>query len=852
MKKIILFALLLVFITTPSRSQTHMELHKKAEIQANQGMKFLKQGNYKEAYSLLRESWQFYNENRHEFSVDYANLAHGIGQYYMSIGVYDKADEYYAIAINTLKNGHIDDKVYRSTLTDIGLYYLNLHNYSKAKSLYEEAKYLYEKNLDLGRNYARLLSNYSILQSYMGNLLMAKMYIDMSKDIYFTSPQIDSSELPVIYSNIALTYYQLGFTEEAISILQQALSFKNGSSYKEGLSEVLYALGIIHFDQKQYKEAKKYIQKAYNIRQHSDFAIECGMGVALTNYMLNENDCQKLSHSLADRIMSDVLSKFVFLSNNERDLYWKYNNDFLSLANVFLADSHEKRYNCDIYNNTLFAKGLLLKTANHIKRNIMKSKDSNSIILLERMIKLEEELNENENSQIRTEQIKDSINIIDKQLTKSNANYAEFKNGFMPDWKIIRKSLSKDEAAIEFVLIPIVDKDSVLESKRSRYYGMIITKNSICPTLVPLCTDIELQELIANKNNMKLERYIKNLYSTGNSRMFVGDKLYKNIWKPLEKYLDNIKTIYYSPVGQLNSIAFNALMSDSITLCEKYSLRLLSSTAEVENMEKKTRTKVEDAIVYGGIEYDLPAEQLQLESGKYTSLSANISHQIEHEENRSGWNYLSGTKKEAENIHKTLDSIGVHSVLVMGKHANEESLKSLSGKSPYLLHIATHGFFLSDTKQVAFNPFIQKKGMEGKSNLLLRSGLLFAGANKAWTDGESVKGCDDGILTAEEISMLDLSTTEIVALSACETGLGEVVSTEGVFGLQRAFKLAGVKTLIMSLWKVPDVATSQLMILFYNNWLSGMEIHQAFKCAQMKIKEKYSSPYYWAGFVMLD
>ena len=136
--------------------------------------------------------------------------------------------------------------------------------------------------------------------------------------------------------------------------------------------------------------------------------------------------------------------------------------------------------------------------------------------------------------------------------------------------------------------------------------------------------------------------------------------------------------------------------------------------------------------------------------------------------------------------------------------------------------------------------------------MLHRSGLLFAGANKTWVNGERVKGVEDGILTAEEISKLDLSTTEIVSLSACETGLGEIVSTEGVFGLQRAFKLSGAKTLIMSLWKVPDVATSKLMITFYKNWSSGMEVHQAFLTAQQKIREEFSSPYYWAGFVMLD
>ena len=132
------------------------------------------------------------------------------------------------------------------------------------------------------------------------------------------------------------------------------------------------------------------------------------------------------------------------------------------------------------------------------------------------------------------------------------------------------------------------------------------------------------------------------------------------------------------------------------------------------------------------------------------------------------------------------------------------------------------------------------------------SGLLFAGGNRAWTGVDVIDGIEDGILTANEISNMNLSNTNIAVLSACETGLGSDMSSEGVFGLQRAFKLAGIQTLIMSLWKVPDEATSKLMQVFYDNWLSGMDKHQAFSQAQRLIKEIYHEPYYWAGFVMLD
>jgi hypothetical protein len=134
---------------------------------------------------------------------------------------------------------------------------------------------------------------------------------------------------------------------------------------------------------------------------------------------------------------------------------------------------------------------------------------------------------------------------------------------------------------------------------------------------------------------------------------------------------------------------------------------------------------------------------------------------------------------------------------------------------------------------------------------MMRSGLALAGANKYWKKTAENLTTDDGILTASEISNLDLSACQLVVLSACETGLGAINGSEGVFGLQRAFKMAGVKSIIMSLWKVPDTQTAELFDIFYSECFAGKTIHEAFHSAQAKMKTKYS-PYYWAGFVLLE
>jgi CHAT domain-containing protein len=180
--------------------------------------------------------------------------------------------------------------------------------------------------------------------------------------------------------------------------------------------------------------------------------------------------------------------------------------------------------------------------------------------------------------------------------------------------------------------------------------------------------------------------------------------------------------------------------------------------------------------------------------------------------------------------------------------ATEEAIKSL--RNLYLLHIATHGFFLND-EQIEEGGLDQKVTENLKFNPLLRSGLLLAGCKQNLSALEEADRAEDGILTAYEAANLNLGNTDLVVLSACETGLGEVRNGEGVYGLQRAFLTAGAKTLLMSLWTVSDEATQVLMTNFYRNWVESGNKRQAFKKAQMELREKYPQPYFWGAFVMV-
>lgn len=269
-----------------------------------------------------------------------------------------------------------------------------------------------------------------------------------------------------------------------------------------------------------------------------------------------------------------------------------------------------------------------------------------------------------------------------------------------------------------------------------------------------------------------------------------------------------------------------------------------------------------DVTVYGGIDYEesshgLSAETTQHEANATDDGNATLQSDESFARRNRGAvaNDLPGTLVKAQYIEKTFRKHGNNVTVYSAANASEESIKALSGKAPQILHIGTHGFFLyTDNDQKEHRNIIESFETIGNNqqNALLHCGLFFAGANMAWRGEHVTNGTENGILTAYELSQIDLRGCRLAVLSACETGLGLVEHYEGVFGLIKAMKLAGVDTIVASLWQVDDEVTTEIMTKFYNNIIAGKTPDEALATAKRDIIKTHPDPYYWAGFFVID
>jgi CHAT domain-containing protein len=374
----------------------------------------------------------------------------------------------------------------------------------------------------------------------------------------------------------------------------------------------------------------------------------------------------------------------------------------------------------------------------------------------------------------------------------------------------------------------------------SYYCALVCKRDSDFPRFVSLGMVNEVYEIMTQSDPSENSSYVKSIP--------VNRALYEKIWHPIEQHLNGAKRVYVCPEGKLNQLAFHALYATDrgdTLLGQKYDIRYRLSPSGI--LRKPIAMPEKSIALMGGALFDsLPP--LVINDDFIASRGA------EEKDTTRGrrFVYLKNTKTEAEKIGSQFHQKKWKVAVMTGHDASEQNFRQLCNNGcPGVIHLATHGSYFAGQEPKHDPPYTLEERIYSSDAPLMRSLVALSGANISLKSTDAISVESDGILTALEISNLDLSGVDLVVLSACETARGDVLAQEGVFGLQRAFRLAGVRSLLVSLWKVPDKQTMELMDAFYRYYLDGNTSADALRMAQTELSKKYA-PYYWAAFILVE
>lgn len=649
---------------------------------------------------------------------------------------------------------------------------------------------------------------------------------------------------------LGYAYTQRGEYEKAKPLIHEAMQIRKKlcGSHSQSYESSLSTLVVFHSLIGDYQTAERYALEAVSINKDMTNL----NNLVMINYMaLNQIGIERYLPDFYTQAIAEIKSLFIFLDERQRsdfvDSEKQTLNNLASIAYKFSNSSICLQY---AYNAELATKGLLLNTTSQIRRIVENSNNSKLEQHYNRLLNLQHDLS-NEKDSVQYLRLTYLISQAEKNLQKMiSSEDKEFTSDINLTWKNIQSQLSTNSVAIEFVEFyrDLAEEDDIL-----LYAALVLRKDWDSPQMIPLCSKEELEQI--SRINLEDEKWRKNSFARKDLDKRYFKKGYSLIWSKLEPYINEGDNVYFSPSGLLHQINMEVL-KDSIgrQANEKYNLYRVSSTRQL--CVEKPKIKYTNATLYGGLIYEMDSTQMIAQSRTYHSAEDYVASRgfVADSSMREGWSYLPATKSEVEKIARQMYEQGIRPERYTETVGTEESFKALSGRHIPIIHLATHGFFFKDEearKRDYFQAFNLEPSRDIEDNSLKRSGLILAGGQRAWLNQPIPANVEDGILLAEEIATMDLSGTDLVVLSACQTGLGEITS-EGVFGLQRAFKKAGVQTLIMSLWCVDDNATSLMMQTFYEHLLSGHSKREAFAIAQQAVKEKHPNPYYWAAFIMLD
>ena len=831
-------------------------------------------GNYAESELLLKQALEILEKNPSSDQSLLPSILNNLAESYREQGKYANAEPLYSRAIRVDEQRYgSDDPAVASALNNLGLLYKQEGRYAEAEPLHVRALTITTKaygkdDLRVAITLNCLASLYVAQGRYSDAAPLARRSLEIRRNLL--SP--DHPDIGTALNNLALVYAAEGRYAEAQELAEQALRIDKKAWGDEApvVAIDLVNLGGLSRRQKNDAAAEAYFLETLRIQEKSlgpDHPEVQSTAMVLARFYDSKNDYAKAAPYFKQAFANlnrQFQYHFTYMSEQDRLAFLDTVDQVFPIYLSFCFKYHDQDPTLRgvFYDVLLREKGLVVESIASLRGQIATSGDKEALQLLDQLAARRAEVARimaassqgSASSRSDADRFEREANQIERELVKRSGMVAERNRLATVTWRDVQKALGPNEAAVEYVRLP--HEDSATQKTITQYLAMVVTPGTESwPEEILLGEAQELEYASLQDYWQLVDKQMSNAGS--------GLSFYRAFWKPLEAKLAGVKTVYVSPDGLLNEISFAALPSDDgRLLIEKYDVRTVLST---KDLLRKTQVNANrSAVLFGDPQFDLSVEQeVSVLTAQNSRVSASTAMRVNaHAPSAAGsrdpaqvtrapdpdlrtLNRLPGTALEVKTVGDLLAASGWRVQSFIGQEALEETIKRVNG--PRVLHIATHGYFDPD----------QKHSGGHVANPMLASGLFFAGANRVLSGSAPVNNFDDGILTAYEAASLNLQSTELVVLSACETGLGHSTNGEGVFGLPRALQEAGAQAVMMSMWKVPDTETQKLMTLFYQKWLSGKDKHEALREAQLELRKdiiqrwQQDRPHDWAAFVLV-
>ena len=790
---------------------------------SNQGLLYATMGRYTQAEAFTAGALEIRKEKFGERDPGIASSLNNYGVLHYNLGRYNEAEKTFSSALGVVRDGALTSPMPHSIiLNNQAMLFQAIGRFEEAVASLKQAIDIAEKlQSKQSKNHLKFLSNLALLYQQMGKYNEAEaIYLGMEKRLGKTNPDYAS-----MLSNQASLYMLMGKEDKVENLLKTSAGIYKSSFGEENpaYAKVISDLGNFYRINARYAEAFPLLEKALAIRERSlgknhPHYVQSQEDLAIFHW---KNQAPEKAWALYGDLMTSSLEfinkYFPPMSESEKTKYWDVLSPRFQRFYNFAIDVSPAIPGVikDLFDYQIATKALLLNSTNKIKQSILNSRDG--LLIRDYMIWVDQKeqlarlyaysKTELKEQKINLDSIERATNAMEKSLSERSKDFSSGYNAGSTSFTKIRDLLTESEALVEIIRVRKYDQ---VFTNGSRYVALVLRKGMQLPSMKVL------------ENGEQLETRYAKFYRNAIQQKVQDDYSYAQYWAGFEEELQNKKIIYFSPDGVFNQLNLNTLRKPGGDyVINRYDLTILGNSKDLVTLKSKRPVNgTKNATLLGFPDYG----------------GSNITT-------------LPGTKVEIDAISALLKSSGYQLNVLTVASATEAKLKSVKG--PELLHIATHGYFMEDVENSGATFGIHLEN--ASDNPLLRSGLMLAGAARTLSGSASpnLSSNDNGILTAYEAMNLDLEGTQLVVLSACETGLGDVKAGEGVYGLQRAFQVAGADALIMSLWKVDDAATQQLMKNFYTNWIKLRNKQKAFRQAQVQLMARYKDPYYWGAFVMM-